>query len=392
MRGGWLALGATIVVVAACGRGVPAVEPDGGSPAAMSREVVGAQPSAPPATTPPNSARLSVAKVADISVETFASWHQARQRSVLLAPIDMAGRDPAQRYVVDGHVVDGVVCVSRPWGSTAGQDARPIEELGPSGCAGFAVDTSALGDTVVSSNGADARRYVGTFDGTTFTILEPPGEVTDDLEPADPRDNPFFHWTDHRAECDTPRGDFSMTSSDLTLFDTNKYPQQWKVLPDFVGSHTATNRLDGSRISVSAMLEALGIDPATMGSFPIPPLVVLTFATSDPVELAARKEAARAVYGGAVCVIGTPTDPDAVADLLAGLHASLASENARRIGGGGAGEQTPESLGDTRDVSFDGLTFTAQVVIADDVTRAYLAGANPSATPLRLDGVLRAMP
>ncbi len=391
MRGGWFVVGTTMVLAAGCGRGVPVADRELVSPAATAGEVVGTQPSAPVATTSPDAARLSVPHVADITVETFAAWHQTRQRSVLLASIDMAGRDPVQRYVVDGHLVDGVVCMSRPWGSRADQDGRPTEELSPSGCAGFAV-ASSLGDTDVSSNGVDARRYIGTFDGTTFTMTEPPGDVTDDLERADPRDNPFFHWPDHRAECDTPPGDFSMTSSDLALFDTNRYPQQWQALPDFVGSHTATNRLDGSRISVSAMLEALGVDPATVGSFPIPPLSVLTFATSNPVELAARAEAARAVYGGAVCVIGTPTDPDAVAGLLAGLHASLASEDARSIGAGGAGEQQPGSPGDTRDVSFDGLTFTAQVIIADEVTRAYLAATSPSATPLRLDGRLRALP
>jgi hypothetical protein len=48
-------------------------------------------------------------------------------------------------------------------------------------------------------------------------------------------------------------------------------------------------------------------------------------------------------------------------DILSGLHATLATEAARRIGAGGVGEQPPGAPGDTQDVSSDGSTFTADV-------------------------------
>ncbi len=68
-------------------------------------------------------------------------------------------------------------------------------------------------------------------------LTEPPDEVTSDVEPGDARDNPFFVWQGHRAECVTPPGDFAMTSSDLALFNPNLYLQQWAALPDPERAH-----------------------------------------------------------------------------------------------------------------------------------------------------------
>ncbi len=270
----------------------------------------------------------------------------------------MPVRDPAQRYRVTAEVIGDTLCTG-----------AIMDSLPPAGCQGYPIANFPWPGAEPSAPKAgrwyDSWSFVGTFDGTTFTLTEPP---------APPQKLSTFDELRYakvgNAPCPTPPNDWRIT--DATRLDANALAAWAQQLPGFVSIGATNRRADGSTMNVVDMVNRDVADPVRRADIMETPVTMLpgygqvvplitalsplqvVYVAGDPAGLA---DAATAVYGGPVCVTQAARPPVDAQQLAEAMQ----SDEAKAAGVFGLGASGPPRE----------PFLHADVLIADAVAQAW---------------------